>query len=163
MTITDELLDAVRPIHQPDTVDDHTDTPEGRVVKAALGVHTQAIAITEREWNARTFDFERDLGHFAAPDITLVWGGMFGGRSLVCEVAEARADYIRTTDATVAIDLESTCVASIGATAVVVKGDMNLTYPDGTTYTEPLLASSTLRLLNGAWVFQHVHIGRSYA
>jgi hypothetical protein len=155
MTITEEFLDADRTIYQPDTV--------GQGVQAALAVHTQATVITERTWNARTFDFDKDLGHLAAPDITLVWGGMLGGRSLVCEVAEARADYIRTTDATVAINFENTCVASTDAAVVVVaKGDMHLTYPDGTTYTEPLLASSTLRLLDGAWVFQHVHIGRSY-
>ena len=163
MTITEELLDADRTIYQPDTVDDDTGTPIGQGVQAALAVHTQATVITERTWNARTFDFDKDLGHLAAPDITLVWGGMLGGRSLVCEVAEARADYIRTTDATVAINFENTCVASTDAAVVVVaKGDMHLTYPNGTTYTEPLLASSTLRLLNGAWVFQHVHIGRSY-
>lgn len=162
MTITDELLDAGMPIHQPDTVRNHAGTLAGGGVEAALSVHRQVMIVYERGWNARTFDFEKDLGCYAAPDITIIWGGMLGGRSLLCELAEARADYIRGTGATVAVNLQSTCVASAHDTVVVVaEGDLGLTYPDGTTYTEPLLASSTLRLLNGAWVFQHIHFGRS--
>jgi hypothetical protein len=132
------------------------------VVEAAIATHLDVVQIFEQAWNAHTFDFETDIGRFMAPDVTVVSGGALGGRSLLCETADARADYIRGTGARVTINLEITCVSDMGTTVVVVaEGDFSFTYPDRTVYTQPFLTSSTLRLLDGAWVFQHIHFGRS--
>jgi hypothetical protein len=138
-----------------------TQTLSDRGVDAAIATHLDVVHVIEQTWNAHTFDFETDLGHFMAPDVTIVSGGVLGGRSLLSETSDARADYVRGTNATVSISLEITCIADMDTTAVVVaEGNLSFAYPDKTTYTEPLLVSSTLRLLNGAWVFQHIHFGR---
>ena len=130
-------------------------------VDAAVAMHKDVARIYEQAWNAHTFDFESDLGHFMAPDITIVSGGTLGGRALLRETSDARADYVRGTRATVSINSEVTHVADMGSTVVVVaEGDLSFIYPDETTYTQRLLISSTLRLLDGTWVFQHVHFGR---
>jgi hypothetical protein len=130
-------------------------------VNAAIVMHNDVVRIYEQAWNAHTFDFENDVGHFMAPDITIVSGDTLVGRSLLRETSEARADYVRGTKAIVTINLEVTCVADLDTTAVVVaEGDFSFTYPDRTTYTQPVLTSSTLRLLDGVWVFQHIHCGR---
>jgi hypothetical protein len=141
----------------------HDDIPtlNARSVDAAVATHQDVVRIYEEAWNAHTFDFESDLGHFMAPDITIVSGGALGGRSLLRETSDARADYVRGTRATVTITSEITHVADMDTTVVVVaEGDLSFTYPDRTTYTQRLLISSTLRLLGDTWVFQHVHFGR---
>ena len=130
-------------------------------VNAALAMHKDVARIYEQAWNAHTFDFENDVGHFMAPDIAIVSAGGLSGRSLLHQTSDARADYVRGTGATVTINLEIRCVVDIDTTVVVVAGgDFRFTYPDRTTSTQPILTSSTLRLLDGAWVFQHIHIGR---
>ena len=130
-------------------------------VNAALAMHKDVVRIYEQAWNAHTFDFENDVGHFVAPDFTIVSEGMLGGRSEIRETSDARAYYVRGTKAIVAINLETTCVSDLGTTVVVVaEGDFSFTYPDRTTYTQPVLTSSTLRFFDGRWVFQHVHCGR---
>jgi hypothetical protein len=142
----------------------HDDVPtlNAGSVDAAIATHQDVLRIYEEAWNAHTFDFESDLGHFMAPDITIVSGGILGGRSLLRETSDARADYVRGTRATVTISSEITHVADMDTTVVVVaEGDLSFTYPDHTTYTQPLLVSSTLRLLGSKWVFQHVHFGRA--
>ncbi|MGE2817961.1 hypothetical protein ACQI5H_22870 [Mycobacterium heidelbergense] len=132
-----------------------------RGVDAAIAMHKDVMRIYEDAWNAHTFDFESDVGHFMAPDITIVSGGMLGGRSVLAETSEARADYVRNSKAIVTMDLELSCVAHLDTTVVVVaEGDFTFTYPDRTTYTQQILVSSTLRLLCGRWVFQHIHCGR---
>jgi hypothetical protein len=124
-------------------------------------MHADVVHIYEQAWNAHTFDFEKAVGHFAAPDITIVSGGTLGGRSLLRETSDARADYIRGTNATVTINMEITCVADMDTTVVVVaEGNLSFTYTDLTTYTQPMMTSSTLRLLDDRWVFQHIHFGR---
>lgn len=141
----------------------HNDIPtlNARGVDAAIATHQDVARIYEQAWNAHTFDFERDLGHFMAPDITIISGGTLGGRALLRETSDARADYVRGTQATVTINSEITYVADIDTTVVVVaEGELSFTYPDRTTYTQRLLISSTLRLLDDEWVFQHVHFGR---
>jgi SnoaL-like domain len=142
----------------------HNDIPtlKPRAADAAIATHQHVIHTYEQAWNAHTFDFERDLGHFMAPDITIVSGGTLGGRTLLRETSDARADYVRGTRATVTITAEITHIADMNTTAVIVaEGDLSFTYPDHTTYSQRLLTSSTLRLLNGTWVFQHVHFGKS--
>jgi hypothetical protein len=130
-------------------------------VNAALAMHEDVVRIYEEAWNAHTFDFENDVGHFVAPDITIVSGGMLGGRSELRETSDARADYVRGTKAIVTINLEITCVADLGTTVVAVaEGDFSFTYPDRTAYTQQVLTSSTLRFVDGTWVFQHIHCGR---
>jgi hypothetical protein len=130
-------------------------------VNAALAIHNDVARIYEQAWNAHTFDFEDDVGHFMAPDITIVSGDTLGGRSLLRETSDARADYVRGTNAIAAINLEIACVADLDTTVVVVaEGDFSFTYPDRTTYTQQVLTSSTLRFLDGTWVFQHIHCGR---
>jgi hypothetical protein len=144
-----------------DTLHDHIPTVTTRGVDAAIATHQDVVRIYEQAWNDHTFDFESDLGHFMAPDITIVSGGMLGGRSLLRETSDARTDYVRGTGATVTINSQITYVADMDTTVVVVaEGDLSFTYPDRTTYTQRLLTSSTLRLLDGKWVFQHVHFGR---
>jgi hypothetical protein len=131
-----------------------------RGLDAAVATHQDVVRIYEQAWNDHTFDFESDVGHFMAPDITIVSEGELGGRSLLRETSDARADYVRSTKATATLNSEITHAADIGTTVVVVaEGDLSFTYQDQTTYTQRLLASSTLRLLNGAWVFQHIHFG----
>jgi hypothetical protein len=131
-------------------------------VDGAVATLQYVVHIYEHAWNARTFDFEHDLGHLMAPDITIVAGGTLGGRALLRETSDARADYVRGTRAAVSISSEVTHVADMGSTVVVVaEGDLSFIYPDETTYTQRLLISSTLRLLDGTWVFQHVHFGRA--
>ena len=130
-------------------------------VNAALAMHKDVARIYEQAWNAHTFDFENDVGHFMAPDITIVSGDTLGGRSVLRDTSDARADYVRGTKAIVTINLEITCVADLDTTLVIVaEGDFSFTYPDQTTYTQRVLTTSTLRLLDGAWVFQHIHCGR---
>jgi hypothetical protein len=132
-----------------------------RSVDAALAMHKDVVDIYQHAWNTHTFDFENDIGHFMAPDITIIVGDTLGGRSLLADISDARAEYVRFTKAIVTLDLEITDVADLNTTAVVVaEGDFVFTYPDRTTYTQRLLASSTLRILDGAWVFQHIHFGR---
>lgn len=129
-------------------------------VDTPLAMHYDVIRIYEQAWNAHTFDFESDVGHFMAPDVTIVSGGMLGGRSELRELSDARADYVRTSKATVTLDLEVTCVADLQTTVVVVaEGDLSFIYPDHTGYSQQILVSSTLRLLDGSWVFQHIHCG----
>jgi hypothetical protein len=129
-------------------------------VDAALRIHDEVVRVYEQACNSRTFDFEKDIGRFMAPDITLVSGGKLGRRSLLCDTADARADYICGTDATLTMVLEIACVADLGTTVVLVaEGEFSFTYPDQTTYTQPLLTSSTLRFRDGTWVFQHIHFG----
>ena len=131
-------------------------------VNAALAMHKDVARIYEQAWNAHTFDFENDVGHFMAPDISIVSEGTLGGRSVLRETSDARADYVRGTKAIATINLKITCVADLDTTVVVVaEGDFSFTYPDRTTYTQPVLTSSTLRLLDDRWVFQHIHCGRS--
>lgn len=135
-----------------------------RSVDVALAMHRDAVRTYEQAWNGHTFDFEKDIGHFLAPDITLVAGGTLSERILLRDLSDARADYVRGTNAKVTIDLDMTCVADLGTTVVVVAdGSFTFTYPDRTAYTQRILASSTLRLLNGAWVFQHIHCGSGCA
>jgi hypothetical protein len=125
---------------------------------AALAIHDDVVRIYEQAYNAHTFEFEKDLGCFAAPDITIVSGDEFAGRDLLAALSDARADYVRNTGATVSISVETTCVADLNTTVVLVaKGELVFTYPDQTTYALPILISSTLRLLGYTWVFQHVH------
>jgi hypothetical protein len=143
------------------TMHNNTPTLKTRGVDAAVATLQDVVRIYEQTWNDHTFDFERDLGHIMAPDITIVSGGTLGGRSLLRETSDARADYVRGTRATVTINSEITYVADMDTTVLVVaEGDLNFTYPDQTTFTQRLLISSTLRLLDGAWVFQHVHFGK---
>lgn len=143
------------------TVHDVIPTLKAGGVDTAIATHQDVVRIYEQAWNDHTFDFERDLGHFMAPDITVISGGTLGGRSLLRETSDARADYVRDTRATVSINWEITYVTDMDTTIVVVaEGDLSFIYPDRTTYTQRLLTSSTLRLLDGSWVFQHVHFGR---
>jgi hypothetical protein len=131
-----------------------------RGVDTALVMHKDVVRIYEEAWNAHTFDFESDVGHFIAPDVTIVSGGMLGGRSVLRELSDARAEYLRGSKAMVTLDLEITCVADLETTVVLVtEGSLSFTYPDRTSYTEQILVSSTLRLLDGRWVFQHIHCG----
>jgi hypothetical protein len=133
-------------------------------VDAALEMYRAVLRIYEEGWNNHTFDFENDVGHFMAPDITIVLGSMLGGRSLLCESSDARVDYLRSTGATATISAEFAHVADLGSTVVVIaEGDFTFTYPDRTTYTQRLLASSTLRLIDGRWMFQHIHFGRGHS
>jgi hypothetical protein len=144
-----------------DTMYDNIPTLKACGADAAVATHQDVVRIYEEAWNAHTFDFESDVGHLMAPDITIVSGGMLGGRSLLRDTSDARADYIRGTRATVTITSQITHVADMETTVVVVaEGDLSFTYPDQTTYSQRLTISSTLRLLDGAWVFQHVHFGR---
>ena len=130
-------------------------------VHDAVAVHEDVVRIYEEAWNAHTFDFENDVGDLMAPDITIVSGDMLGGRSVLRETSDARADYIRGTKAIVTINLQTTCVADLDTTVVVVaEGDFSFAYTDQTRYTQQILTSSTLRLLDGRWVFQHIHCGR---
>jgi len=132
-----------------------------RRVDAALAMHKYVVDICEQAWNTHTFDFENELGHFMAPDLTIVAGDTVGGRSMLAEISEARADYICFTNAIVTLDLEITCVANLDTTAVLVtEGVFSFTYPDRTIYPQRLMASSTLRILDGTWVFQHIHFGK---
>jgi hypothetical protein len=132
-----------------------------RSVDAALATHNDVVGIYEQAWNDHTFDFENDVGHFMAPDITIVSEDTLSGRSVLAALSDARADYVRGTKAIVTINVEITCVADLDTAVVVVaEGDFSFTYPDRTTYTQPVLTSSTLRLLDGTWVFQHIHCGR---
>jgi hypothetical protein len=150
----DQFIGGDRVYHNVPTLSD-------RGVDAAIATHADVVRIYEQAWNDHTFDFENSIGHFMAPDITIVVGGTLGGRSLLCETSDARADYIRGTDATVTINMEITCIADLGTTVVVVaEGDLNFAYTDRTAYTQPMMTSSTLRLLDGTWVFQHIHFGR---
>jgi hypothetical protein len=143
------------------TMHDDIPTLKPCAVDAAIATHQDVVRIYEQAWNAHTFDFEHDLGHFMAPDITIVSGGTLGERALLRETSDARADYVRGTRATVTINSEITYITDMDTTVVVVaEGDLSFTYPDRTTYTQRLLTSSTLRLLNDAWVFQHVHFGK---
>ncbi|OMC08424.1 hypothetical protein A5736_06470 [Mycobacterium sp. SP-6446] len=135
---------------------------DGGWVEAALAMHKKVARIYEEAWNAHTFDFEKDVGHFMAPDLSIVSGGMLGDRSMLGEISDARAEYIRTGDVIVTLDVEFTCVADLGTTVVVVaEGDFKFAYPDQTTYTQQISVSSTLRLLGGRWVFQHIHCGEA--
>jgi hypothetical protein len=130
-------------------------------VNAALEMHDDVVRIYEQALNDHTFDFENDVGHFMAPDITIVSEGTLGGRPVLREISDARADYVRGTKAIVTINLEITSVADLDTTVVVVaEGDFGFTYPDRTIFTRRILTSSTLRLLDGTWVFQHIHCGR---
>jgi hypothetical protein len=130
-------------------------------VDAAVATHQDVVRIYEQAWNAHVFDFESDVGRFMAPDITIVSGGTLGGRSLLREISDARADYVRGTRATATLNSEIMYAADIGiAVVVVAEGDLSFAYPDRTAYAQRLLTSSTLRLLDGAWVFQHIHFGR---
>jgi hypothetical protein len=136
-------------------------TLSDRRVDAALAMHKDVVRIYEQAWNDHTFDFENDVGRFMAPDITIVSEDTLGGRSVLGAISDARADYVRGTKAIVTINLKVTCVADLDTTVVVVaEGDFSFTYPDRTTYTQRVLTSSTLRLLHGTWVFQHIHCGR---
>ena len=131
-----------------------------RSVDAAIAMHQDVVRIYEEAFNAQSFDFDSDVGHFMAPDITIVSGGALGGRSVLAETSDARADYVRNRQAMVSIDLDLSCVADLDTTVVVVaEGDLTFTHPDGTTFTQQLQVSSTLRLLCGNWVFQHIHCG----
>lgn len=133
----------------------------GHGAQAALAIHSYVVRTYQRAYNAHTFDFEKDVGPFMAPDITIASGGTLDTRSLLRDISNARADYVRGTGATVTINLETTCVADLDTTAVLVaEGDFIFTYPDQTTSKQCVLTSSTLRLLDGTWVFQHVHCGR---
>jgi hypothetical protein len=128
---------------------------------AALAIHEDVVRIYELAYNAHTFDFEKDLGRFAAPDITVIFGSQRGGRWLLSETSAARAEYVRSSDAKVTIDVQITCAADLDTTVVLVtEGNLTFTYPDLSTCKLPLLASSTLRLVNGAWIFQHVHFSK---
>jgi len=130
-------------------------------VDAALALHEDVVRIYEQACNAHTFDFEKDLGRFVAPDVTVISGGQLGGPWLLAETLDARADYVRNTDAILTVNLKTTCVADLATTVVLVaEGDFTFTYGDLTTYTLPLATSSTLRLVDGRWVFQHVHFSR---
>lgn len=151
-------------ISEPVTFSKQIDSSEyDHNVHAALAMHEDVVRIYEDAWNAQTFDFESDVGHFVAPDVTIVSGGVLGGRSVLAEASEARADYVRNRKATVTLDLKLTCVADLGTTAVVLaEGDFSFTYPDRTTYTQQILISSTLRLHHGKWLFQHIHCGRGW-
>lgn len=136
-------------------------TLNGHRVRDALAIHNEAVDICEEGWNNHTFDFETDLGHYIAPDITTIVGDSIGGRKLLADITDARAEYVCCTNATVTFDLETTYLAELGTTAVVMtQGDFSFTYPDQTRYTQRLLASSTLRILDGRWVFQHIHFGK---
>jgi hypothetical protein len=127
-------------------------------VDAALGIHNDVVRIYEQGYNAHTFGFEKDLGPFVAPDITIVSGDEFAGRDLLAALSDARADYVRNTGATVSISVETRCVADLHTTVVLVaQGELVFAYPDQTTYALPILVSSTVRLLGCTWVFQHVH------
>lgn len=133
-------------------------------VDAAITTHQEVLRIYEEAWNAHTFDFESDVGHFMAPDITIVSGGILAGRSMLRELYDARADYVRTTRAKATIRSEITHVADMDTTVVVVaESELSFTYPDPdrATYAEQLIISSTLRLLGSKWVFQHIHFGRA--
>lgn len=139
-------------------------TLSDRRVSTALAIHEDFVNTYKQAWNAHTFNFENDIGSFLAPDITIVAGDTLGGRSMLADLSEARADYVRFTNAIVTLDLAVTYVADLGDTAVVVaEGDFGFTYPDQTTYAQRLLASSILRILGGTWVFQHIHFGRGCA
>src|SRR5262249_50856891 len=91
-----------------------------RGVDTALVMHKDVVRIYEEAWNAHTFDFESDVGHFVAPDVTIVSGGMLGGRSVLRELSDARAEYLRGSKAMVTLDLEITCVADLETTVVLV-------------------------------------------
>jgi hypothetical protein len=146
---------------ESDTMKAEIGTLIDRSVDTALEVHRQVVRIYEEAWNAHTFDFEDDVGHFMAPDVSIVLGAMLGGRSLLREASEARADYVRGTAATVTMNLEVASVADLDTAVVAItEGDITFTYPDRTVYTQPVLTSATLRLLDGRWVFQHIHLGR---
>jgi SnoaL-like domain len=141
-----------------------TDRPAERMsghgAHAALAIHRDVERIYQQAYNAHTFDFEKDVGLFMAPDITIVLGGTLETRSLLRDISNARADYVRDMGVTVTINSETTCVADLGTTVVLVaEGDFIFTYPDQTVYAQRVLASSTLRLLDGTWVFQHIHFG----
>jgi hypothetical protein len=143
----------------------NTDRPavrtSGHGAHAALAIHRDVERIYQQAYNAHTFDFEQDVGLFMAPDITIVSGGTLDTRSLLRDISNARADYVRAMGVTVAINLDTTCVADLDTTVVLVaEGDFIFTYPDQTVYTQSVMTSSTLRLLDGAWVFQHIHLGR---
>ena len=131
-------------------------------VDAALAMHDELVRIYEQGYNTHTFDFEKDIGLFMAADVTVVSDGSVGGRSLLAESSEARADYVCGSGATVTIDSKVTSVSDLGATVVlVVEAELTFTYPDQTTFTQRLLASPVLRFLNDRWVYQHIHLGRS--
>lgn len=145
------------------TTKSHSAVPCVDRVDAALAIHNDVVRIYEEAYNARTFDFEKDIGCFAASDITIVSGGVLGGRRLLAETSDARADYVRGTDATVTIDVEVTCVADLDTTVVLAtEGEFVFTYPDQTTCALPVMASSTLSLLDDNWVFQHVHFSGGF-
>lgn len=130
----------------------------------AFAMHNDVVRIYEQAYNAHTFDFEEDVGRFVASDVTVVSGGKLGARSLLLETSEARADYVRSTDATFTINVKTSCVANLDTTVVLVaEGDFTFTYPDRSTCRLPIIVSSTLRLLNGTWTFQHVHFSRGWS
>ncbi len=135
----------------------------GYCVDAAVAVHKDIVRIYEQTYNAHTFDFEKDVGRFMSADVTVVSAGVLGGRSLLREMSEARADYVQGAGAVVMIDSQIINVTDLGGTAVlVVEGGVTFTYPDDTVYTQRLLASATLRFLDGAWVYQHIHFANSW-
>jgi hypothetical protein len=130
-------------------------------VDAAVARHHDVVRVYEEAFNAHTFDFEKDVGRFAAPDITIVSESELGGRDLLAALSNARAEYVRTTGATVSIVAETTCVSYLGTTVVLVTdGKLLFSYPDRKTYALPILASSVLQLVNDLWVFEHVHFAR---
>lgn len=133
-------------------------------VDAAIATHQEVLRIYEEAWNAHTFDFESDVGHFIAPDLTIVSGGILAKRSMLRELYDARADYVRTTRAKATIRAEITHVTDMDTTVLVVaESELSFTYPDPdrAAYAEQLIVSSTLRLLGSNWVFQHIHFGRA--
>lgn len=153
MSSANELLSTGRPA---------TGT-SGPGVAAAVGMHKYVMRVYEQACNAYTFDFESDVGRFMPDDVTVISGGVLGTRSLLCETLEARADYVRGTGATVTINLDVTCVAELDTTVVLVaEGDLTFTYPDWTTYSQRVLISSTVRLVDGMWGFQHIHFGGDF-
>lgn len=146
MTSVDDMLNGILCDHRID---------------AALAVHTGVIRAYEFAYNTHTFDFEKDIGRFVAPDITIVSDGKLGPRSLLSELSHARAEYVCNTNSKVVMDFHTTCVADLDTAIVLVaEGDFTFVYPDRTEYALRLTASSTLRAVDGTWVFQHVHLGK---
>jgi len=129
-------------------------------VDAALAMHQEVVRTYERTWNAHTFDFEKHVGRFMAPDISVVLLGAVDGRSLLRDISHARADYIRGMQAKVTISGRARSVTHLG-TAIVVTAecDYSFRYPDQTCETQRVISSSAARLLDGNWVFQHIHFG----
>lgn len=129
-------------------------------VDATLAMHTAVAHVYEETWNAHTFDFEQHVGRFLAPDITVVMLGAIEGRSLLRDISDARAAYIRDTQAKVTISEKVRCVTDLGTTVVAVaESDYRFRYPDQTSQTLRVISSSVVRRLGDTWVFQHVHFG----